>query len=504
MSVSTGIPSSWNLPLFWAVVDGSKAGNLTESGRAILIGQMFTTGGNAGTATPNVPVPVGSVALAGQMFGVGSMIYRMMKAFFACNTTQQIWAVPVAEGTGAKATGTITVSGAGANSGLLSVYIAGQLVQVTVASTDSNNTVATNLAAAINAITDMPVTAVAASAIVTLTCQWKGLTGNDINIIPNYRGVFSSEVYPVGLSLAIVAMSGGTGEPDFTAAISAMQSLEYDYAAMPFTDAASLAAWATEYGFGATGRWNYTRQQYGMVLSAYRNDYADALTWGLSQNAPVISCMVIEQDSPSPIWEWSAAYCALAALGFSDDPARPLQTLEMPSILPARLQNRFTQSQLNSLTNSGFAIQGTAPSHNPMILREQTQYQLNSFGQGDTAFGLLTVLATLQELLRRMKSAITSKYPRVKLVPDGTKLGPGQAAVTPTDIKAELVSEFGKAMYDGLVADIADFKANLVVEIDDNNPNKLNVLWPPQLAGQLRQFNALAQFRLQYPPVAVN
>ena len=120
------------------------------------------------------------------------------------------------------------------------------------------------------------------------------------------------------------------------------------------------------------------------------------------------------------MWEWSAAYCALAALGFTDDPARPLQTLEFLGILPARIQNAFMQAQNNALTNSGFAIQATAPDGNPMILREQTQYQLNSFGQGDTAFGLLTVLATLQELLRRMKAAITTKYPRVKLVPDGT------------------------------------------------------------------------------------
>jgi phage tail sheath gpL-like len=137
-----------------------------------------------------------------------------------------------------------------------------------------------------------------------------------------------------------------------------------------------------------------------------------------------------------------------------------------------------------------------------MILREQTQYQLNSFGQADTAFGLLTILTTLQELLRRMKSAITTKYPRVKLVPDGTRLGPGQAAVQPIDIKAELISEFNAAMFDGLVSNLAAFKNNLVVEIDDNDPNRVNVLWPPQLAGQMRQFAALAQFRLMYPTAA--
>jgi phage tail sheath gpL-like len=149
------------------------------------------------------------------------------------------------------------------------------------------------------------------------------------------------------------------------------------------------------------------------------------------------------------------------------------------------------------------AIQATAPYGNPMIMREQTQYQVNSYGQADTAFGLLTIIATLQELLRRMKSAITSKYPRVKLIPDGTKIGPGQAAVTPTDVKAELISEFSAAMFDGLCSDMADFKANLIVQIDSVDPNQLNVLWPPQLAGQLRQFQALAQFRLLYPPQSV-
>lgn len=172
-------------------------------------------------------------------------------------------------------------------------------------------------------------------------------------------------------------------------------------------------------------------------------------------------------------------------------------------VTPASLQNRFTQSNLNSLTNGGFAIQDVAPGGRAQILREQTQYQFNSFGQGDTAFGLLTVLATLRELLKRMASAITSKYPRMKLVPDGTRLSPGQAAVTPTDVKAELIAEFVDAEFDGLVADLPDFQANLIVQIDPGNPNKLQVLWPPQLAGQLRQFDVLAQFRLLYPTVSV-
>jgi phage tail sheath gpL-like len=497
MAISTGIPTSWQLPLFWAVVDGSKAGNLTEPQRALLVGQKLA----AGTAVADVPIPVGSIALAQQMFGRGSMLARMYQAFFNSNTTQQIWCLPVVEpSAGVAAAGSITFTAQATGSGVYSVYIAGQLVQITVQTTDTVSTVATNLVAAITAIPDLPVTAVATVGAVALTCKWKGLTGNDINITENYLGLFGGQVMPVGLTTTIVSMAAGTGSPAFVNGISAIQSLEYDYLAMPFIDTASMASWNTEYGFGATGRWNFTRQQYGVIFSANRDTYANLLTWGIAQNSPVMSTMAIETDSPSPIWEWTGAYCACGALGFSADPARPLQTLELLGILPARLQFRFTQAQNNSLTNSGLAVQATAPDGNPMILREQTQYQENSFGQGDTAFALLTVLTTLQELLRRMKSAITSKYPRVKLIPDGTKIGPGQAAVTPTDIKGELVSEYSAAMFDGLASDMADFKANLLVEIDDTNPNRVNVLWPPQLAGQLRQFEVLAQFRLQYPP----
>ena len=37
MAISTTIPESWRLPLFWAVVDGSQAGNLIESHVALLV-----------------------------------------------------------------------------------------------------------------------------------------------------------------------------------------------------------------------------------------------------------------------------------------------------------------------------------------------------------------------------------------------------------------------------------------------------------------------------------
>jgi phage tail sheath gpL-like len=503
MAIDTGVPASFKLPLFWATVDGSMAGNLNENGTVLLVGQMLGSAhgpSNAGTATPNVQVPVGSDALAQNMFGAGSILERMVQAFLNNNTTNELWALPVLDGVGTAATGTIDLSGTITGSGVLSLYIAGQLVSVGVASTDTPDSVAANTVTAINAFPELPVTAALTTSggpNVTLTSKNKGGICNDITLQLNYLGVYGGEATPTGLVVTMPAqLTGGTGEPNFTAAISAIQTQEFDYVAMPYTDTGSMTAWNTEYGFGPTGRWNYTRQQYGFIVNFYRGDYADLLEWGLAQNSPVMSTIGMEQQVPSPVWEASAAYCASAALGFSDDPARPLQTLELLGILPASLQNRFTTQQRAALVNSGIATQYVNPSGNMAIEREQLQYQFNVYGQSDTAFALLTTPSTLQALLQRMKSSITTKYPRVKLFPDGTALGPGQAAVTPTIIAGELVSEYSSAMYDGLVSNMAAFKAGLLVEINDQNPNRLDVLWDPTLAEQLRQMTVLAQFRL--------
>ncbi len=208
--------------------------------------------------------------------------------------------------------------------------------------------------------------------------------------------------------------------------------------------------------------------------------------------------MGVDLASPSPVYEWTAAYCAKAARGLTNDPARPLQTLALAGILSAPLQDRFNRMELNTIATAGIATQEQGSEGAPMILRETTCYQLNLYGQGDDAYELVTTLATLARLFRNQRQAITSKFPRHKLANDGTRFGPGQAIVTPGILKAELVAEYRMDEYNGLVEDTRAFKTNLLVERDPNNPNRVNVVYPPDLINQLRVFAVLAQFRLQY------
>jgi phage tail sheath gpL-like len=499
------IPANWKQPLYWVEVDPSMAGIPISHQRALLVGTMMTTQTDTtlnGTAPPDVPLIIGRQMDADQSFGQGSELANMFKAYFKNNFANEVWALPLAEATGAAAaTGSVTINSAATEAGTISLYVAGTLVRVNVIPSQSVNDVATALADGINAAPDLPCTAVAAAAVVTITAKWKGILGNEITLQDSYYGKIGGEELPVGMTLTYSGyqFTGGTGTPDPTNAIANLGEVEFDYVAQPYTDSATLSQWDYEYGFSDNGRWGWMRQLFGSVYSAKRGTYSDLITWGLTMNSPVISVLGIESLCPSPTYEISAAYASKAARAFINDPARPLQSLHIEGMLPAPLHQRFNLLELNALATTGVATQRTVQGDNiPMIARETTTYQVNDYGYSDDAYELVTTLATLAQLIRNQRSAITSKYPRHKLADDGTLFGPGQAIVTPSIIKSELITEYAIDMWNGLVENLQAFKQNLIVERNADDPNRLDVLYPPDLINQLRIFAVLAQFRLQY------
>jgi phage tail sheath gpL-like len=395
------------------------------------------------------------------------------------------------------------VTTAPTEAGTIHLYIGGTHIATNIAASDTTANIAAAMADEINVDPSLPVTAdgTTTPGTVLLTCRWKGVNGNDIRVDVNYYGSIGGERTPTGLVLTLPAtgfLTGGTGVPDFTNAIANLGEKNYEYVALPYTDSTSLNAWEMEYGFSDTGRWGWRRQLYGHIFSAKRDTYANLVNFGNTRNSGLSSILGMEMTMPSPIYDVCAAYTAKAQRALINDPARPLQTLSLNTIKLAPLQDRFNIIELNSLAGNGIATQKAGSDHQPMISRETTTYQLNLYGYTDDAYELVTTLATLARLIRNQRYVITTKYPRMKLADDGTRFGPGQAIVTPGIIKGELIAEYVMDMWNGLVENLRAFKANLLVERDPNDPNRVNVLYGPDLINQLRIFAVLAQFRLQY------
>jgi phage tail sheath gpL-like len=497
------IPQNIKVPLYWVEVDPSKAGLPSINLRALLVGVM-TSDGNA---TPDTAIPIGTQAQADEAFGAGSELSRMVQAYYSNNFANELWCLPVAEPTGGSAaTGSVVIATPPTAAGTIHLYVAGTHVPVNIMTTDTVDDIGSAIADAINSYyldtaVALPVTAVNTAGTVALTALFTGVNGNEITVTMNYYGSVGGEFTPTGLGITLPSggmLAGGVGTPMFDTAIANINKEAFEYVAMPYTDSNSLFAWDQEFGFTDQGRWGWMREQFGHVFSAKRGSYASFLTFGETLNSGVESILAFELTCPSPMFEVAAAYAAKAQRALINDPARPLQTLALNNIKAAPLKDRWDFQELNSLASTGFAIQEVGSDQQPMILREQTTYQLNLYGQSDDAYELVTTLATLAKVLRNQKQAITSKYPRSKLADDGTRFGPGQAIVTPGIIKAELVNEYQLDMWNGLVENLREFKANLIVERDSSNPNRLNVLYPPDLINQLRIFAVLAQFRLQY------
>lgn len=494
MAISfNNIPANIRVPLFYAEMDNSAASSFSQNKRTLLIGQKLA----AGTAEANVPLLVSRTDDAKVQFGLGSMLARMHEVYRKNDSFGEVWCIALDEnGAGVAASGTVTVTGTSSGAGTISLYVAGQRVQVAVALSSTATATAAAIVAAVNAATDLPVTASNAAGVVTLTARWKGATGNGITVSDSFLGQPGGEVLPAGQALAYVAMASGATNPSLTTAITGMGDEEYDYIVHPFTDATSLNDLAAELN-DTTGRWSWASQVYGHAYTALRGTLSALAAAGAARNDQHSTIAGFENDVRAPSWEYIAAYAARNAVFLNADVARPTQTGELVGILPARPGNRFIRTERQTLLNSGIATSYVGGGV-VRVERAITTYQKNAFNQADPSYLDSETLHTSAHVIRFIRSRVTSKYARHKLAADGTRFGAGQAIVTPSVIRGEMVAAYADMELDGIVENGKLFAEHLVVEIDANNPNRINVLFPPDLVNQLRIFALINQFRLNY------
>lgn len=486
------IPANLRVPLFFAEVDNSQANSGQQTSRALIIGQITASG----AATPNTPIISQGVADAVTQGGAGSMLALMTAAYRAADNFGELWYLPLADDpTATAASGSITVGTAPIANGTVYLYVAGVRITLPVASTQTTAQIATALAAAINATPNLPVSASAATNVVTLTALNKGLAGNDIDIRLNYLGARGGESTPQSLGLTIAPMAGGAVNPSLSTGLANLASKTFDYIVCPYTDATSLAAIATLLN-DQTGRWSWDMQLYGHCFSAYRGTLGAQTTFGSGMNNQHISVLGFN-DSPTPSWVIAADFAATSAVSLRADPATPLQTLALSTMLAPPLQSRFALSDQNTLLFTGISTFTVDDAGVVRLQKVITTYQKNAFGQPDNSYLGVETLFTLAAVLRDMAGVITSKFPRMKLAADGTRFGAGANIITPNIARAALIAEYQHLETDlGWVQDSATFAKEVIVQQNTQNPNRLDVLWPGTLINQLNIFAVLAQFRL--------
>ena len=171
------IPADIRVPGQYIEFDASRAvsGLPPIRNRVLLIGQRLAAGSAAALTIQPIVAPAQAIA----KFGRGSMLARMAAAYKKADSFFEVHAIALDDaGGGIAASGTITVTGPATVAATIALMIAGVSVPVVVATGDIASVIATTIAAAITTRPDLPVTAAAVAAVVTLTARYKGTIGN--------------------------------------------------------------------------------------------------------------------------------------------------------------------------------------------------------------------------------------------------------------------------------------------------------------------------------------
>lgn len=488
------IPSDLRVPLFYAEMDNSQANSGSTQLRRLIIAPA-----NEGSPVEQVLILSGQESEVRALAGSGSPLATAYSTWRANDPVGEVWILPVKLAVGTQATGKITVTGPATEAGVLALYVAGERVQITIASGMTAVEVASAVALAING-SQLPVTATAAETVVNLKATFKGELGNDISLVLNLRGSAGGERTPAGLLVVLTQMASGAGVPDMALLLADVGDAEFEFIFNPFSDTGSLDAmrdWMND----LSGRWAWSKKLYGHVYSGRRGTLGEHVAFGRARNDQHMTIHGFEVGVADPVWKVAASYAARQAVFISADPARPTQTGPMVGVTPAPEGRRFMLTERQSLLWAGVATSYVGGEY-VRIERAVTTYQRNAYGQPDDSYLDSETMHQSAFVMRYLESRITSKYGRHKLADDGTKFGQGNATVTPSVIRGELIAAYADLEEMGLVENMKAFMEHLIVERDKLNPTRLNVLFPPDYINQLRVFALLNQFRLQYATAA--
>lgn len=433
--------------------------------KALIIAQRIA----AGSVAALVPTSVFSDADAAGYFGNGSLAHLMARAAIKANNYLDLTVIALDDVlAGVAATGTVTITGPATAEGVIDLYVGTKDVQVAVNNGDSATIIAAAVAAAVNALPDLPVTAAAALGVVTLTAKNKGLCGNQIPL-----GYISTNIS--GVTVAIVAMANGAADPDIQAALTVVFGTQYDIIITPYNNDTSLAELKTHLETVS----NAIEQRPGIGVYAVTGILAAATTLAGQLDEGRLLCAYHRYSSSTIIQSMPCELAAAmaATMAFEEDPARPLNTLALIGIAPANIADRLSRTEQENLLYNGVTPIEVGPGETVQIVRAISTYTVDAQGVADISLLDITTIRTLDYVRAALRTRIALRFPREKL---STK--------TPPRVRSELIDVLKQLESLEIVENVTANLPGIIVELDSQDPNRLDAKIPVDVVNGLHVF----------------
>jgi phage tail sheath gpL-like len=488
LTLPSGFSSSTKRPAMVFSARFGSASNVSGGApmRLCLIGNKTS----AGTATLDTPVFCASADDGTTLTGAGSELDLMIRAVFAQWRVPEVWICPVTESVGVAATALMLFAGTATAAGTIRVKILDEWVDVAVANTDAASTVGTNVAAAINAKTNWPVTA-SGTTTVTVTWKQKGLRGNDAPIDVFFRDGVTGLTVALngGTATAVHAISkigtstgtAGTTADDVTNALAAMATQKFHHIAAAHVD---------------TGNWtkikNHVNTYSGIAerkrqraIVACLKDVSSAITDVANENNILFQAVwhynprntsgqIAAQEASARIWGDSSV-AGGTAKGEQTYRGCNLNGTEMATI---KVQDDPADQPLGTeieLALNGGLTPLEPSSANPgcvRIVRSVTSRCKDSAGNANYS-GLDTTVPEVTHFAQDdIEARMAIDFAHKNLVPDGPRPPKHEDSVTPSFLKSYL-QKWAMDMEDqGLFSNVSAHLNEFAVEIDPSNKSQ--------------------------------
>ncbi|WP_281661444.1 phage tail sheath subtilisin-like domain-containing protein, partial [Microvirgula aerodenitrificans] len=327
---------------------------------------------------------------------------------------------------------------------------------------DTAAELATALKTALAAKADLPLTATVAAGVVTLTARNKGSFGNGI--------VVSSAVSAPGVTATVAAMSGGAIDPDLADALAAVVGGGHHILVSPFADSTSLTAIRAHLEFVS----GPMEQRGAIGVFGWPGTLATGTTLAGQINSGRITGAWHRGSVRLPA-EIAAGYAAV--LAFEEDPARPLNTLEIKGLDVTGIDQWPSRTEQENALYHGLTPLEVGPGDRVQIVRAISTYTRDPQGVDDVALLDITTIRTLDYVRKACRERISLRFPREKL-----------SERTPDKVRSELLDVLYKLEELEIVEAVDANKAGLIVERDSQDVNRLDAKIPVDVVNGLHVF----------------
>ena len=421
-----------------------------------------------------------SAADVAERFGYGSPLHLACKQLFPTTgnaATFPVTIYPVAEGNNdVAATGSISITGPATKAGSGTVTIGGIKADFAVTKAETAAELAAAIVASINAVIDMPVTAAVDGEDdfkVNLTAKWKGANGNRI--------LLDAEYDAEGITLTISAMAGGAGVPAVTSALEKINTVwetmilnTFDYTNSDLLDEL--------YEFG-NARWGTLVKKPVLAATGCVDGYSTRTAITDARTTDYINFLVVSVGSKELPWVIAAKAMVNDILTTAD--SNPAQNYKgLLSGLKAgddSVQEDYAVRNMSVSKGSSTNIKnGSVAQLNDIV----TMYHPASEGKYPSKRYVVDLIKLMNVVYNVRLIMEADSVIGAPLVSDST-VTTNSSAIQPKSVKGWFVNLANSLALKALISDQDFTKKNTVVEIDSENPKRLNVTFPVKLSGNV-------------------